>query len=113
MSEAQPNTTSGIDSPIFLKRKADTHVIVQNGQTVVLGGLIQQTRSNVKSGVPFLKDIPVLGYLFGSTTSERKKTELMIAITPHVIRNQREAETVGKEFRRKIEELKKILKEKG
>ena len=112
VSEAQPNTTSGINSPLFLKRKAVTHVIVQNGQTVVLGGLIQQTKSKVKSGVPFLKDIPVLGYLFGSTSLERKRTELMIAITPHVIRNQREAETVGREFRKKIDELKKILKGK-
>ena len=60
--------TQPTGSPEFLKREAETSVVLLNNQTLVLGGLIQNRRSVTKVGIPFLYSIPVFGYLFGSTT---------------------------------------------
>ena len=60
-------------SPEFLKREAETSVVLLNNQTLVLGGLIQNRRSVVKSGIPFLYKIPVIGYLFGTTRRSRSR----------------------------------------
>jgi len=96
-------------NPAFLKRQAKTSLVVQNGQTVVLGGLFKTEKTRTTSGIPLLKDIPLLGLLFGHKTWETTKTELLIALTPHVIRTREEAEAVHKEFLEKIEELKRRI----
>ncbi len=111
VSQAEPNTTSGIDSPIFLKRTAQTHVVVRDGQTIIFGGLIQENKALSKTGIPYLMDIPVIGSLFGRTRWEKKRTELLIAITPHVVRNETEAQAMTEEFKSRIKELKKLLRE--
>lgn len=92
----------GTGNPIFLKRYAETTMTVQNGQTVILGGLIRETRSKAKSGVPFLSDIPILGYLFGFHNDTTARSELMLMLTPHVITSIQEADDITKEFRDKL-----------
>ena len=62
-----------------------TQVLVNNGETLVLGGIYQQTIKNDVSKVPLLGDIPGLGYLFKKTTSENKKRELLIFVTPRIV----------------------------
>ncbi len=114
VSQPQANTTSGIDSPIFLKRKAKTHVVVKDGETIIFGGLIQENKTLTETGIPFLMDIPIIGMFFRRTEWKRDRTELLIAITPHVVRDIAEARRVTEEFKKKINKLKSLLKtEKG
>jgi type II secretory pathway component GspD/PulD (secretin) len=80
--------------PIFTKREASTYSVAQDGQTIVLGGLIQEQTSKSRSGLPFLSKIPILGYLFGYTTDTFDRTEIILLLTPKVVRNQSEAENL-------------------
>ncbi len=72
-------------APVIDRRELDTMVRVRSGETHVIGGLIQTRSENVRVGVPFLKDIPYLGYLFGTTRSIETRSELVIFITPTII----------------------------
>ena len=89
-------------NPYFLERKAETTMVVQNGQTVIIGGLIREKKSEGKSGIPYLSEIPVLGFLFGSKSDAVTRTELMMMLTPHVITSIEEADTITREFRNKL-----------
>ena len=96
----------------FLTRKADTSLVVSDGQTVVIGGLMRANVSNSQAGIPYLKDIPILGYLFGGVSKSKQKTELIIMITPHVIKNKSDADEITREFSQKLKYLKDSTKEK-
>ncbi len=87
VSSSTPTTTSGIDSPTIQERRIQTSVAINDGATIVLGGLIQRSDTTSNSGIPYLKDIPLLGSLFGTRSSVRGRTELLVFLTPHVIRN--------------------------
>lgn len=76
---------AALNAPIITIREAETSAIVKNGQTVVIGGLIGETEEGVESGVPILKDVPILGLLFKSRSTRRARTELAIFLTPHVV----------------------------
>ncbi|WDN90297.1 general secretion pathway protein D [Desulfosarcina sp. BuS5] len=101
---------SGGSYPVFFKRAAETTLTVQNKQTIVIGGLIRQKRDRVRRGIPFLVNIPVLGFIFGYTKDEISKTELMIVLTPTVIINSDDVDHVTKEFKQKLGKLKEELK---
>lgn len=92
-------------NPTVSQRQLSTQVAVQNGQTVLLGGLIQQDESTTDSGIPGLNRIPYLGRLFGSTSRSRNRTELIVLITPRVISNSEEAKQITDEYQRKFESL--------
>ncbi|MEI9898615.1 MAG: hypothetical protein WDN28_33355 [Chthoniobacter sp.] len=72
------------DIPTISTRYVKTSVTVPNESTLVLGGLIKQSTNRVKSGVPLLSNIPLLGYLFSNTTKEKIRTELIILVRPEV-----------------------------
>jgi len=76
---------------IVKKTEATTNLVVQDGQTILIGGLIREDISAARSGIPYLSKIPLLGYLFGSTTDENHRKELIILLTPRVIKNQQDA----------------------
>jgi general secretion pathway protein D len=99
-----------INSPRFRKREAETSVVLLNNQTLVLGGLIQSRRSLIRSGIPFLSRIPVLGYLFGSTEEVIEKTELLLLITPRVIGTALEAARATEQMRKVTPELEQSFK---
>jgi len=82
----------GADYPVIDKREATTYMVVQDGQTVVVGGLIQENIGRTRAGIPFLSKIPVLGYLFGYTSDTFRRSEIILLLTPRVVRNQKEAE---------------------
>ena len=82
-----------------------TQVAVQSGQTVLLGGLIQQQDGNTDSGIPGLNRVPVLGRLFGTTNRNRTRTELIVLITPRVIGSSEEAKQITDEYQQKFESL--------
>ena len=81
---SQPNGQT-VNAPVIDIRSADTVVVTPDGQTVVIGGLIQSTKSEAESKVPFLGDIPILGNLFKRKVTSEDKSELLIFLTPHVI----------------------------
>ena len=76
---------SGFDVPALRTRKAETSVQVKNGETVVIGGLLQTDTSSTVKKIPILGDIPVLGHLFRSTSKEKAETELIIFVTPEIV----------------------------
>ncbi len=86
----------------FFKRSVDTTLTVKNGQTIVIGGLIRETKSDTTAGVPCMGDVPVLSYLFGKKTSSTNKNELIIFITPKVIASLEDIDIVSEEFRNRI-----------
>ena len=94
VSEAQANAISGIDSPIILNRHLTTEVVAADGQTVLLGGLIKENKSNTVTKVPILGDIPILGYLFKTTSKGSTRTELVVMITPRIIRNTQQIDEI-------------------
>lgn len=102
---AEDTTTSGIDSPTIDQREVSTSVSVPSGDTIVLGGLIRDTNSDGNIGVPGLRNIPVLGSLFGTTTKRSERTELLIMITPTALRNAAEAREATNELRKKLDGL--------
>ncbi len=102
VSDVTQTTTSGIDSPTIQQRKIKTTVVVNDGSSLTLGGLIQNSNNKNSSQVPLLGDIPVVGNLFKQKSDTIKRTELLIIITPHVVRDNREAYQVTDEFRRKL-----------
>jgi general secretion pathway protein D len=100
VSDVQTNTTtSGINSPTFNQRSVTSRVVVQDGQTIGLAGLIRDTDSHGNSGLPWLKDIPILGALAGTQNNSRQRTELLVMITPHVIRSQTDVRSLTEDMR--------------
>jgi len=93
------------NSPSFIKREAETSVVLLNNMTLVLGGLIQETVTLDNRGIPLLKDIPVFGWLFRFTGRKVDKTELILLITPRVVGTALDAANITNEIRRSSPEL--------
>ncbi len=107
VSSADTSVTTG--NPPIATRKAQTVVTVSSGETMVLAGLIQETNGSGSSGVPLLSKIPVLGGLFGTQSYTKKRTELVLLITPTVVTNADEARAATEELRRKLPALENYL----
>jgi general secretion pathway protein D len=101
VSDVVPTTTTTI-SPTFNERKVQSRIVIQDGDTIALAGLISDTHSKSGSGIPFLKDIPVLGFLFGEKQDNDSRTELIVLITPKIVHDQRDARAITEELRRKL-----------
>jgi general secretion pathway protein D len=93
------------NSPIITTREAETSAIIKTGRSVVIGGLISETRSNLESGIPILKDIPLLGSLFKTKSVDHERTELAIFLTPHVVTTDEEADSMLHSERDKLQIL--------
>lgn len=89
----------------FLQRQLSSRVAVRDGETLVLGGLIRDNHTNGKQGLPLLHDIPVVGNLFGTTTTVKNRTELLVMLTPRVISNETELRRVGEELQQRMRTL--------
>ena len=102
VSSVSTTNTSGIDSPTISQRKIKTSVVISDGQTIALGGLIQDSSNTNTSGVPGVSKVPLLGALFRNRRNTIKRTELLVLITPRVIRNGQESRAITAELRRRI-----------
>ena len=109
VSNLTEEQVEGITAPVISTRSATTSVAVNDGQTIVIGGLIKQTRQRNKSGVPYLQNIPGLGYLFRYQGWSYEKTELMIFITPHVVLSVEDTEFITKDFKHRLDEIKQKM----
>lgn len=103
-SAAGTTVTEGITPTISQRRIAST-VAVNSGETIALGGLIRDTNTETVTGVPVLSDIPILGNLFKTTTDIKRRTELLILLTPRVVRDSGDARSVTDELRRRMRAL--------
>jgi type IV pilus assembly protein PilQ len=81
-------TRTVLGNPTIITKKAETNVIQNDGQTIVIGGLSQETERRLQTGTPFLEDIPGLGYLFKRKSSADELEELLIFITPHILKSK-------------------------
>jgi general secretion pathway protein D len=102
VSDVSSTTSSSINSPTIQQRMIQSSVAVNDGQTIALGGLIKDNSNQEKAGIPWLNEVPGLGFLFGSTSGEHDRTELLILLTPRVIRNAADVKTITEELREKI-----------
>lgn len=105
VSDAIPTTSSDLNAPTIQQRRIASTVAVQSGQTIVLGGLIRESRAQNESGVPFIRGIPVIGKLFGNTSDQSQRTELLVLITPRAVADNREAQSVTDEYVQKMRTL--------
>jgi general secretion pathway protein D len=78
--------STGTANPVINKIEATTYLVAKDKQTIIIGGLIREDTTKSRTGIPLLKDIPILGYLFGTTTESTDRVELVILLTPHVVR---------------------------
>jgi general secretion pathway protein D len=102
VSAASTTSSSTINSPTFTERKIETGLAVQDGQTISIAGLITDDVSEGNSGIPYLKDIPIVGSLFSTQTNSRDRTELIVLITPHVVQDQRGARALTEDLRQSL-----------
>jgi general secretion pathway protein D len=100
---------SGIDSPSFSQRNVSTQVTVEDGDTIAIGGIMNESTTETSAGIPFLHRIPYLGAMFGLKTSTKQKTELIIFLTPRVIYDTTEITDATDELKQKVRGLRKLM----
>lgn len=103
-SVSEPKDTAfGVTTTATIsKKEINSSVAVLDGETIVLGGLIKESNTYGKAGIPFLQETPWLGALFGNTTDKRDKSELVVLITPRVVKSRQDATQISTEFKRKL-----------
>jgi general secretion pathway protein D len=105
VSDQSENVQAGGESyPSFFERSVNTTLTVKHNQTIVMGGLIKENKSDGRTGVPILNRIPILGFLFGKKSKTITKAELIILITPRVITSLEDVDAVTAEFKKKVEQ---------
>jgi general secretion pathway protein D len=109
ISDVVPTTTSNIDSPTIQQRRISSSVAVRNGETIALGGLIRDSKSRTRAGLPIASKIPLIGGLFGSTSNNKRRTELIVLITPRVVRSQQESDDLMDELQEEFKRLRKVI----
>ena len=105
------NEPPPINSPRFTKREVETSVVLLNNQTLVLGGLIQNRHTRIRTGIPLLSRIPVLGYLFGAVEDQIEKTELLLLITPRTVGTAIDAARLTDQMRRITPEIEESIRQ--
>ena len=108
VSQVSQDAAAGTLTPTISKRIITTTAAVQSGQTVALGGLIQDNKTNTKVGIPGLSAIPFLGALFRYTTDTITRSELLVLVSPRIVRDERGARDITNELRRRMEDLERL-----
>ncbi len=109
VSDVASTTSSTIDSPTIDERKIASSIAVHDGQTVALGGLITNKHTDGSTGIPWLRDVPLLGPLvFNSRDKETNRTELIVLLTPRVVRNEAEAKAVTEQLEEDLKTIQPI-----
>ena len=103
------NANSLLTVPVFDKVTAKTTLSVQEGQMVIIGGLIADLKTVKKSGIPILSSIPILGALFGYQEYADKRTELVLLMTPRIIADQNTSRAISEEFENRLKMIRKEM----
>lgn len=112
LSDQSVPISAGVTAPVISRRSADTVVVTPDGQPVIIGGLMQKTKTQSDSKIPFLGDIPVLGNLFKRRAKNDSKTELIIFLTPHIVGAPSQLAALSASERGKAEMTPKAFSEK-
>jgi general secretion pathway protein D len=96
-------------APVISTREATTQILAQTGQTVVIGGLVDSQTEESRSGIPILKDIPVLGWLFGTTRETVTNSELFLFLTPYVVATDEDEARLREELEKNAELLRELV----
>lgn len=102
VASTQGSTLTETITPTIAQRRIASTVSVGSGETVALGGLIRDSDTDAVTGIPLLSEIPILGNLFKTTSDVQRRTELLILLTPRVVRDSNDARTVTNELRRRL-----------
>jgi general secretion pathway protein D len=106
-----PAATAAIQSPSFSRRTVQTQVTVTDGDTIAIGGIINETNSNSSTGIPVLHRVPVLGAAFGSKSRNAARTELIIFMTPRVIYDMNHLSDASDELKSRLRQLNRYLRD--
>lgn len=109
VSQAAVNTTSNVVAPVIGKSAVNSTIVIQDDQTIALSGFIRESKELARSRLPLLGRIPYVGALFGNTRNATSRTELIVLITPHVMRTRQDADLVTDELKSKLREVQKLL----
>lgn len=102
------NRGSANNQPAFLQRQISSKVAVRSGDSIVLGGLIRDNSTSGKTGVPLLQDVPLVGKLFGTNRAENTRTELLVVLTPRVVRTDIDIREVSEDLRDRLRGLRGV-----
>lgn len=111
VTNIEGGTTDSTINPTFNKRNVKTFVNVDNGQTVVIGGLVSTEKLAAVQKIPLLGDIPLLGFLFRRTTLQTKRTNLMVFLTPIVLVDREKADSISRTKRTQQIDTSRLLQE--
>jgi general secretion pathway protein D len=111
VSAPQGAASGGIQSPSFSKRSINTQVTVEDGDTIAVGGIINESNTYSSSGIPFLHRLPVIGAAFGSRSYGKERTELIVFMTPRVIYDTNEISEASEELKGRLRRLRKYIRE--
>ncbi|MCC6343374.1 MAG: type II secretion system secretin GspD [Bryobacterales bacterium] len=111
-SAVPPQASASIQSPSFSKRNVNTQVTVQDGDTVAIAGIIQETNSEGSSGIPGLHRLPIIGAAFGNRTYKKARTELIVFMTPRVIYDTNELTEASEELKGRLRRVQRLIKER-
>ncbi len=104
VSSLSPTSSQNVgNNPSFATRRLQTNIIANNGQTIILGGLIRTDETRGKAGIPWLHNLPIVGPLFGVTSNDRTRTELILLLTPRMVADQSEARRLTEELQKRLE----------
>ena len=110
-SPQAPTSSSAIQSPSFSKRTVQTQVTVEDGDTIAIGGIINESNGMSSDGVPLLHRLPILGAAFGSRSYSRSRTELVVFLTPRVIYDTAQIRDASEELKSKFKKLRRAMDE--
>ena len=111
VSAPQPPASGGIQSPSFSKRTVQTQITMQDGDTIAIGGIINESQSQSSAGVPGLHKLPIIGAVFGNRSYSKDRTELIVFMTPRVIFDNTDLLDASEELKARVRKLRKIVKE--
>ena len=109
VSQASANTTSAVVAPVIGKTSVNSTIVVQDEQTIAISGFIRESKELARSRLPLLGRIPVAGALFGNTRNANSRSELIVLITPHVMRTKEDADASTEELKSKLHEVQKLI----
>ena len=106
-----PDPNASIQSPSFTKRTVQTQVTVQDGDTIAIGGIINEENTKASNGIPFLHTLPIVGNVFGSKNFSKTRTELIIFMTPRVIYDMNNVAEATDELKGRLRRLNRYIRD--
>jgi general secretion pathway protein D len=109
VSGAETKNVLGTDQYVITKNEVKTNLVVQDGETILIGGLVFETLTQNSDGIPILNKIPILNFLSGSTKDDKKRQELVILLTPRVVRSPSDAKRLTKDYSERFKNVEREI----